>query len=262
VEYIRSRTKDEYRTLAAGSREDGKSRAARSASAREASVPMRKARWAVTGAAAWLEAQRAAQPRQAAPGRIPLETAAPGSLDEATFGTLCHMFIESLLKTPGLSPEPRGSVLRSLEALGTTARTSVEAKALELARTFLDSPRGQEAAQAQRDARTVPGTVFETEFPFVWQAGEDRPVVLSGAMDLVYGNQEGVVVIDFKTDQTVQPAKHQFQLSVYRDAAASIFGVGASAFLWYLRSGQEHRIDGDPDISLLGQPGTPDGSMD
>jgi ATP-dependent exoDNAse (exonuclease V) beta subunit len=153
-------------------------------------------------------------------------------------------------------------VLRSLEALGATARTKVTAEALSLARAFIDSPRGQEAAKARLNAAAEQESLFEVEYPFVWRDGTDHPVVLSGSMDLVYGDSDGVVVIDFKTDRIVQPERHRFQLSVYRDAAGSIFGVPARAFLWYLRSGQEFVVEGQPDTGLLGTPRQPAGSMD
>ncbi len=253
VEYVPPRSKQEHYDLAAGSRYDGRSRAERTASAKAATVSMRRARWQVTGAAAWLEAQGAPPAIRAALSPKPFEAPDPGGLDEAGFGTLCHQFIESLLTSPGSKPEPRGTVLHELEALSAAAGARITGEALELAHAFIGSPRGQEAAKARQEAALDPEAVFEVEFPFFWRDGADLPVLLSGSMDLVYGGRGGIVVIDFKTDLTVQPAKHKFQLSVYRDAAESIFGVPASAYLWYLRSGQECRVEGKPETGLLGR---------
>jgi ATP-dependent helicase/nuclease subunit A len=262
VEYVRPRSKEEHNKLTAGSRYDGRARAERSASAKAAAVPMRKARWQVTGAAAWLEAQGTTPTIRTEAARKPSDQSGPGVLDDASFGTLCHMFIESMLKSPGSKPEAGGSVLRELEALGTAARVRVMEEAMELARVFIDSPRGLEAAKARQEAATDPEAVFEVEYPFYWRDGAERPVLLSGSMDLVYGGRNGVVVVDFKTDRTVIPEKHQFQLSVYRDAAESIFGAPASAWLWYLREGIECRVEGKPETGLLGSPEPPVGSMD
>ena len=70
-------------------------------------------------------------------------------------------------------------------------------------------------------------------------------------MDLVYGDADGIIVIDFKTDRDAAPDKHSFQLSVYRDAAESIFGVSTRAFVVYLRNGAEFEITVLPETSKL-----------
>lgn len=110
----------------------------------------------------------------------------------------------------------------------------------------MQSERGLQARAARRRAIDgTPGAVFEIEYPFVWSGG----IILTGSIDLVYGDADGVVVVDFKTDRHLDPPRHAFQLGVYRDAASSLFGVPARAFLFYLYGGIEHEIDGTLGLS-------------
>ncbi len=246
VEYVPARAKADYARLSAAAGPDGAERAAASASAPSRAVAERRGRWSVTGAAAYLET-RASTGAAASRARLDPEPGEPG-LSEADFGTLCHQFVESRLSAPGTEPEPRGAIARALARLpAATARRDLD-EALSLADRFVRSPRGLAAAAARDAARAgIAGGVFELEYPFVWSG----PAVLSGSMDLVY-NQEGrIVVIDFKTDRREDPERHAFQLSVYRDAAESIFGIPARAFILYLRSGAEHEITGVPDATAL-----------
>jgi ATP-dependent exoDNAse (exonuclease V) beta subunit len=216
VAYVEPRTQADWYTLVSGSRCDGRQLAA-----------------GETGEA---------------------QPAGAEGLSDVDFGTLCHQILESVLGRPDEEPKPRGAVAAALERLPAQARKASLQSALDLARTFALSPRGIAAAAARDAARAgVPNAVFRLEYPFVWrgQARPGQPLLLSGAMDLVYGNGEGMVVIDFKTDRVINPARHAFQLSVYRDAAESIFGLPAKAYVSYLRDGSEQEVSGLPDITDL-----------
>jgi ATP-dependent exoDNAse (exonuclease V) beta subunit len=70
-------------------------------------------------------------------------------------------------------------------------------------------------------------------------------------MDIVYGDAHGLCVLDFKTDQRMEPEHHAFQLSLYRAAAGDIFGLPARAFVYYLRHGREHEYTDAPDEAGL-----------
>jgi len=162
--------------------------------------------------------------------------------------------VESLLGKPDEELQPRGAVAAAIEKLTATEQAASLEAARELARAFARSPRGMAAAAARDSlAAGIPGAVFHLEYPFVWrgQARPGRPLLLSGAMDMVYGDEGGLVVVDFKTDRVVAPARHAFQLSVYRDAAESIFGLPARAFVSYLRDGSEREISGLPELKDL-----------
>ena len=231
-------------------------------------LPTRKARWAVTAAAEVLAGPTPENaipgPRLKSPGDQPvLDGFEEASFEEASFGedgfgedsfgTLCHELTEALLLFPGTDPEPSSGSTRKLSRLSASTRAAILAEALSLARGFAGSPRGL-AAAAARDALAAgqAGAVFSLEYGFTWQGQSGgRPVFLSGSMDLVYGDAQGVYVVDFKTDRQILPERHAFQLGVYRESAQSIYGVPAQAILHYLRSGEEREITMVPDASHL-----------
>ncbi len=267
VDYVPFRTKADYARLANAAGTDGAGRAEASAIAPTQAVKERKARWSVTGAAAFLEAKAAqpASPSASPPDRLvspqllldlDTDSAAEPGLPEAEFGTLCHQYVEALLLRPAEDPVATGAVARALERLPTAIAQRDRDQARSLAESFTRSPRGN-AAGAARSAMLagIPGAIFETEYPFVWRsapAGTGTwPVVLSGSMDLVYGDAEGLHIVDFKTDRLEKPEHHAFQLSIYRDAAESIFSVKTNALVYYLRTGKEHEFNSAPDVSRL-----------
>ena len=95
------------------------------------------------------------------------------------------------------------------------------------------------------------------EYPFVWRAAAGEagsgafPTALTGSIDLVYGDGDGLWVVDFKTDRTIDPLRHAFQLAVYRDAAEAMFGRPTRAVIHYLRRGEEREIVESPDLTRL-----------
>lgn len=265
VEYVAFRTKAEYARLANAAGTDGTARAEASATAPTHAVVERKGRWSVTGAAAFLE-EKSGYPMRAhdktdSPQlflELELAPAVEPGLTEVEFGTLCHQFVEARLLWPAEDPVATGSVAQALERLPASIAKRDQEQACSLADSFINSPHGI-LVKAARSAALAgqAGAIFETEYPFVWRyspvdAGT-WPVVLSGSMDIVYGNADCVHVVDFKTDRLEEPERHAFQLSVYRDAAESIFGKKASAAVHYLRSGTDYRVTADPDVSKLAE---------
>jgi len=264
VEYVKPRTNAAYWQLATGDARNGRLRATASSESHYWAVAERKWRWSVTGAAKELEpAQMDAKSMlaQASEHEPPAGTA---TLKEADFGTLCHQYIESLLRRPSEKPEAQGTMASAIARLSATAQQRTGDEALHLAQSFIASARGQEVLKARetvnreainREASDKGGknAVFELEYPFVWRGhnAAGLPIILSGTMDLVYGDADGIIVIDFKTDRDAAPDKHSFQLSVYRDAAESIFGVSTRAFVVYLRNGAEFEITVLPETSKL-----------
>lgn len=251
VECVPRRTKADYARLAAGNSADARSRALASARAEAWSVAATRGRMSVTAAAERLAAlaleqawhpggQPASQPAAQTAG--PAESADSG-LCEADFGTLCHQFVEALLLDPDARPAAQGQMASALAGLPQASAHRAIEEAMRLAGGFVSSERGHQARSARQAAlEHRPGAIFEIEYPFVW-AGD---TILTGSIDLVYGDANGAVVIDFKTDRRIEPERHAFQLAVYRDAAQAMFGVGTRAFLYYLYGGVEHEIDAEP----------------
>ena len=74
-------------------------------------------------------------------------------------------------------------------------------------------------------------------------AGEQ--ILLNGAMDLIFFEERGLTIVDFKTDRVVpgqevlSAKEHALQLSLYQKAAEAVFGRPvAEKWLWFLRTGK------------------------
>lgn len=241
---------------------DGLSPEARAAAVAAALAPsprQRRARISVSEAAALVEVPvPIGAPR---PDEPPGTEAAPRrerDWTEADFGTLCHALVERALAR-GAPPEgDEASALglpealaRKLAKLGAASRSKLLAEARALAAGFLKSERGRLALAARERARQGEG-VFEIELPFSYRhEGTNGPVFLAGAMDLVYDDGGSVIVVDFKTDAELRPERHEFQLSLYREAAVSLYGLPAKAFAYYLRHGAEHAYREAPAMEAL-----------
>ncbi|HUS08147.1 MAG TPA: PD-(D/E)XK nuclease family protein, partial [Bryobacteraceae bacterium] len=114
-------------------------------------------------------------------------------------------------------------------------------EARELAARFPKSALGKEVAGARR---------VEREFDFLIALDD---VVLRGQIDLWYEGREGVVIVDYKTDQVKGPvdperaASYRLQLQIYALALQEFTGAPvARAYLYFLRSDQVIEVDLSP----------------
>ena len=109
---------------------------------------------------------------------------------------------------------------------------------------FAASPLGRRVLRA-------PKVLREYEFSILLDAGElleagpaGEEVLLNGAIDLLLFEEDGLTVIDFKTDR-VQPGgegekakEHALQLALYARAAEELFALPVKErWVWFLRSG-------------------------
>ncbi|MDR2028679.1 MAG: UvrD-helicase domain-containing protein [Treponema sp.] len=159
------------------------------------------------------------------------------------FGTLCHRAIEELLTgTAG------GDARRALQEAGVSEKTRrlMEEEARELARRFLDSPPGREAAAA---ARLCP------EFPFILplEVPHNKPVLVRGSMDLIYEYGGRCIILDFKTDRQFAPESHGLQMACYRAAAGAFSNLPAETRLVYLRDMRTVAVEPDPEEAALAE---------
>ena len=261
-ETITPRTVEEYgrlaRTVHGGARGDRPQAMVRTAAATTRGVPARRARLAVTAAAAALHDLRTAVEVPAdETGTKHRGDGRTGGMSEADFGTLAHEFVEARLRNPERRPEPSPRMATVLAHFGD--RNALQARALAMADRFLGTELGRQAAVARDRAARVrpPGdratpAIFETEYAFVHRLDtRDGPVYLTGAMDLVFGDRSGLTVVDFKTDARPEPGRHDFQLGLYREAAEALFGATARALIHYLAAGRTEEVTARPDADAL-----------
>ena len=157
--------------------------------------------------------------------------AADDVLAQAAFGTAVHKAIEArFLHKPFRLP---AALQREVEAL---------------CYVFFASELGRKALQAP---------FRKIEYGFV---STYRGKTLVGQIDLLFEDETGIYIVDYKTDRRQQPEQHRTQLLLYKQAVAQLYrlhGFGSlrtgdstavkpiKAFLFYLRHGAEVEITGD-----------------
>jgi len=171
-------------------------------------------------------------------GKEPLRSGSDGAaldlllekagLTPADFGSLVHALLESRLK--GL---PCEIPLKIRFHPDEKASHNLLALAGSMADSFLASALGKRWASAQS------GRNFsQSEFSVITAADvEGKAVAITGQIDLLFEEDDEVVVLDFKTDRIENPEDHYCQLAAYYRAAGDIFCKPVSLWLYYLRSG-------------------------
>lgn len=194
------------------------------------------------------------------PGKAPaLPAGGPRlhGLAETDFGSLCHELVVWRLEMDGKDYQPSRNLERSLGKLSDAHRRDILESAGVLAGGFLASQQGRRSmACLAAKRRGEAGVLYNAEFGITLrQEHEGRELFLSGVVDLLYGDNQELTVIDFKTDRIEEPASHAFQLAVYRQALTALHQRPCRSFLYYLRSGNLVEIEAsiDPVRLLPGQ---------
>ena len=148
------------------------------------------------------------------------------NISPADFGTLVHATLEARLNNrPCLIPPKIRSHIDDEKIM-----RKLMGEAETLADKFIVSDLGKRWAAGKRR---------ESEFPIITSVTiEEKPIALMGQIDLLFEEDDEVVVVDFKTDRTENPEDHYGQLAAYFRAAGDIFGKPVSVWLFYLRSGR------------------------
>jgi ATP-dependent helicase/nuclease subunit A len=143
---------------------------------------------------------------------------------EAGFGTRTHDLLTRWLAEPG-GPPPAGD----WRGVAPEHRFALQEAAVELARRFLGSDVGRLAASA---------AVREVELPFVYRAPADRPLHLSGQIDLCFEAGEATCLVDFKTDRCFREGQYEAQLALYALAWSQWSDRPLLPVVFLLRSGE------------------------
>ncbi|MFA6508573.1 MAG: 3'-5' exonuclease, partial [Treponemataceae bacterium] len=154
---------------------------------------------------------------------------------ESVFGTLCHLVIErALTSIKGQAALPTEDCALLLPDLRESERADIAATAFSLAQGFLASELGRKAVAATRR---------RSEFPFLIAVDSgvpEKPYVVNGKMDLLFeipGNPGRCVIVDFKTDRTIDAVAHLAQMTCYRAASPAFSDMPSESWLFYLRGG-------------------------
>jgi len=160
---------------------------------------------------------------------VAANAAAPIQADK--FGTLCHHAVEYAIAFGGMTGyEPPETLLRG-EDPEKASRAVTLANAMAL--NFLESDFWLSLpAQAGK----------KSEKPFLLALGD---YIVKGRMDLFIETETEVLIIDFKSDLSQNPARYSAQMALYREAAKGIIPVkNIKTGLFWLRSSTLAWVDG------------------
>ncbi len=153
----------------------------------------------------------------------------------ADFGTLCHIYVQSLIMKNIILPLTDESVLSkgsSLSKLKKAQIKEIENQALIYAKSFVSS---------NFYNKYVKNNINSCEVGFFYRIedenGEIR--VLEGFIDLLVKDEEGnYLIVDFKTDKQIVPKIHENQINTYKKAVKKLYPnssvKGCVAYLRYI----------------------------
>ena len=144
------------------------------------------------------------------------------------FGTIAHAYMEALIT----GQEP---VYSNREIIGLENQERdlpvIKAACSEMQEMFKNSDLGKAAIKSKW---------HKSEYSFRNRIGDK---IVKGSIDLVFQNEDGTYsIVDYKTNQSIEPSIYYNQLACYRHAIAQMMGIKDEkkirCFLYYLRFGK------------------------
>jgi len=159
-------------------------------------------------------------------------------------GTAMH----ALLRRADLSDcADEAAVLRQADLLAQKGWLSPEERGLVWPwpiMAFARSALGKRAQNAQKALREYAFSVLLDASDLLENGPAGEEILLNGAIDLLLFEEDGLTVIDFKTDRVAeggeeeQAKEHALQLALYARAAEEVFGLPVKEkWVWFLRRG-------------------------
>lgn len=147
----------------------------------------------------------------------------------SNFGTIAHSYLECAVK----KVEPQ---MLNREIVGLHGNdkkiTIVDKTCRDMNDKFLKSDLGKLLLKTAEQNK-----FYKSEYTFKSRAGGK---IINGQIDLVFENpdEEGYIVVDYKTNRKIEPQVYYQQLACYRDAVSKMTGVSEDKIkccLYYLR---------------------------
>ena len=165
-----------------------------------------------------------------------------GSLTAAEKGTVFHLVMEKIPLDVVWREENLRSYVAALAEKGVLTETMTASLDLETILSFFHSRCGRELLKAsvvRRELSFVGGFTAEELFPEA--AGDKRPVILQGAVDLLYQREDGGwVLVDYKTNDLRRRgadaflAKYRRQIELYTAALSRVYHIDVDESFFYL----------------------------
>lgn len=185
-------------------------------------------------------------PRQV---KVQLFEETPLSREDALLrGTAFHRALQYLMPADGADETALCSALDTLVSSGKLTEAQRGLLNLPQLLAFLQSPLAAETASAKQVLREYEFAALIPADKILHNGVQDR-VLLNGAMDLLIQREDGLVIVDFKTDRVTEETAasraqhHALQLSLYAMAAEEIFQKPVlETWVWFLRLGKGIQI--------------------
>jgi len=174
------------------------------------------------------------------------------ALTAAERGTASHLLMQHVPLDKPVTLQVLQALVDELIARQIMTLKQAEAISLEPVVELFAGPFGQRILRADWVKREVP---FSCTFPAARiygvqaEGSEDEPILIQGVVDCLFRDQEGIVLLDYKTDQVYaqqweQAAeKHRFQLELYAEALELSLGMPIQeSYVHFLSGGVTVRL--------------------
>ena len=160
-------------------------------------------------------------------------------LTGAQIGTAYHTVMQNLdLSQPLDSREDVHSQIQRIKEQGFLTDEEAGAVNPEKILKFFASRAGKTVRSAKSVRREVMFGVLEPARELLASFESDKKIMLQGIIDCVVETQQGLCIIDYKTDRTFRPEetveKYKIQLKCYKMAAEKIFRKPVTCKILYL----------------------------
>lgn len=157
------------------------------------------------------------------------------------FGTIAHAYMEAAVKNQE-TPDYPAKEIAALEDKTEYLKT-IKKICLQMKQTFIESEIGKAAKNSAWK---------KTEYEFRGTIGKK---IIRGIIDLVFRNPDGsYTIIDYKTNQTIQPEIYEAQLACYKKVISDMLQIPAGkirCYLYYLRFGKLVEINTENSLKNL-----------
>ncbi|REE93061.1 DNA helicase/exodeoxyribonuclease V subunit A [Paenibacillus taihuensis] len=155
------------------------------------------------------------------------------SLTAAERGTVSHLVMQHIPLTGEVSEETVRQAVQRLREQTMLSKQQADAVDIAGSAAFFESGVGKRLMEAKWVRRETPFSVTfpaSRVYPGSEKSLEEEPILIQGVIDCLFEDEQGLVLLDYKTDriqmkQWEQAAeRHRFQLTLYAEAIESVIG--------------------------------------
>ncbi len=183
------------------------------------------------------------EPEREVPIMRPDFVAETSGLSPAQRGIALHQAMQYIPMDADHSVAGIRRVLKRLEEEKYLTPLQVRAVNPKMLSDFFLSPLGREMCQAKECSREFKFSLLVPASRYYQGADEEEEILLQGVVDAWFGDEQGVTVIDFKSDrissgeEAARAEHYRYQLDIYSDALSKILGRAVKRrVLWFFNT--------------------------